>query len=97
MECGGLPLVLKVRDGDTRRAGPDAVKDTILEVEHMKSVSIPSELFLDAGADPERREGRAGSVNERRAAVVTCGACSKAFADAGTDMVMRSSVAHLSE
>jgi len=97
MERGGLPLVLEVRDGDSRRVGPDAVKETVLEVGHMKRVSMPSELFLEAGADPERNEGRAGSVNERRAAVETCGACSRAFKDAGTDMMCSSCVHFLTD
>jgi len=52
----------------------------------MNKVSMPSELFLDAGVDADRRLGRAGSVNEPREVVGTCGACSCFFEDAGTDI-----------
>jgi hypothetical protein len=95
IERGGLPLALGVRCGECRLAGLDAVKETILAVGHMKSVSIPSELVLGAGAgagvDVERIVGRAGSVNERRAVVEACGACSAALEEAGTDMMKASS------
>ena len=66
------------------------MKETILEAEQMKSVSIPSELFLDAGVDADRIPGRAGSVNERRPVVDACGACSGVFEEAGTDMMSTS-------
>lgn len=87
IEREGLPLALGVRAGEYRLGGLDAVKDTILAVEHMKSVSMPSEVFLGAGVDVDRIEGRAGSVNERRALVEACGACSGVFEEAGTDML----------
>jgi hypothetical protein len=96
IEGAGLALALGVRDGECRRVGPDAVKETILEAEQMKSVSMPSELFLDAGVDVDRIAGRAGSVNERRPWVEACGACSCSgvfFEEAGTDM-MRTSCKH---
>jgi hypothetical protein len=87
IERGGLPLPLVLRVGECRFAGLAAVKATIFEVVHVKSVSMPSEVFLDAGVDADRTEGRAGSVNERRAWVEACGACPGVFADAGTDML----------
>jgi hypothetical protein len=90
MERGGLALALGVRDGECRFAGLEAVKETIVAVEQMNSVSMPSAvsgLFLAAGVDVDRMAGRAGSVNERRAVVDACGACSKTFLEAGTDMV----------
>jgi hypothetical protein len=89
IERAGLALALGVREGECRRAGPDAVKETILDVVQMKSVSMPSELFLDAGVDVDRIAGRAGSVNERRPWVEACGACpsSGVFEEAGTDMM----------
>jgi hypothetical protein len=95
IERGGLPRALGVRE--YRLAGLEAVKETILAVEQMKSVSMPSalsELFLAAGVDVDRIAGRAGSVNERRAVVDACGACSKTFLEAGTDMVSASSTHH---
>lgn len=95
IERGGLPLALEARAGDSRRAVPDVVKETVLELGHINSVSMPSELFLDAGADPDRNDGLAGRVNERRPVVVeACGACSGALEDAGTDM-MRGLCVHL--
>ena len=39
------------RAGESRRAGPAVVKETILELEHTKSVSMPSTLFVGAGTD----------------------------------------------
>jgi hypothetical protein len=89
IERDGLPLALGVRGGECRLAGLDAVKETILAVEHMKRVSMPSELVLGAGAgvDVDRMAGRAGSVNERRAVVEACGACSAVLEEAGTDMM----------
>jgi hypothetical protein len=72
-----------------------AVKETILEVAQVKSVSMPSEVFLDAGVDVDRNAGRAGSVNERRPVVEGCGACSGGFEDAGTDMMGASCKHHL--
>jgi hypothetical protein len=68
------------------RVGPVVEKETTLEVEQMNKVSMPSELFLDAGVDADRRLGRVASVNEPRAVVGTCGACSGIFEDAGTDI-----------
>lgn len=85
-ERDGLPFARGVRDGECRFTGFVAVKDTILDVEQTKSVSMPSEVFLDAGVDVDRIAGRAGSVNERRPVVEGCGACSGAFEEAGTDM-----------
>jgi hypothetical protein len=91
IERAGLPpLALEARDGEYRRAGPDAVKDTVLEAGQTKSVSMPSEVFLDAGVDVDRIEGRAGSVNERRPWVEACGACSGIFEEAGRDMMVAS-------
>jgi len=87
IERTGLPLPLGVRGGECRLAGSDAAKDTILEAEQVKSVSIPSEVFRDAGVEVDRTVGRVGSVKERRAAVDACGVCSKALGDAGTDMM----------
>lgn len=88
IERTGLLLPLGVRDGECRLVGSDAAKDTILEAEQVKSVSIPSEVFLDAGVEVDRTVGRVGSVKERRAVVVdACGVCSKALGDAGTDMM----------
>jgi len=73
---GGLPWALEARGGERCRVGPVVEKETTLEVEHMNKVSMPSELFLDAGVEADRRFGRAGSVNEPRAVVVeTCGVC----------------------
>jgi hypothetical protein len=63
------------------------VKETVLEAGHTKSVSMPSEVFLDAGVDVERIAGRAGSVNERRPWVEACGACSVILEEAGSDMM----------
>jgi hypothetical protein len=88
--AGLAPLALEARDGEHRRTGPDAVKDTVLEAEQIKSVSMPSEVFLDAGVDVDRIEGRAGSVNERRPWVEACGACSGIFEEAGRDMMVAS-------
>jgi hypothetical protein len=89
MQRAGLPpLALEARAGEYRRVGLAAVvKDTVLEAGQTKSVSMPSEVFLDAGVDVERIEGRAGSVNERRPWVEACGAYSGIFEDAGRDMM----------
>jgi hypothetical protein len=87
IERTGLPWPLGVRDGECRLAGSDAANDTILEAEQVKSVSIPSEVFLDAGVEVDRIVGRVGSVKERRAEVDACGVCSKALEVAGTDMM----------
>lgn len=86
MERGGLPLPRGVRAGECLLTVLVAVKDTILEAEHVKRVSMPSEVFRDAGVDVERIAGRAGSVNERLPVVDSCGACSNAREEAGTDM-----------
>lgn len=87
IERGGLPRALEARGGEICRVGPVVEKETTLEVEQMNKVSMPSELFLDAGVDADRRLGRVASVNEPRAVVVgTCGACSGVFEDAGTDI-----------
>lgn len=86
IEGGGLPLARGVREGECLLAGLDAVKETILEAEHVKRVSMPSEVFLAAGVDVERIAGRAGSVNERLPVVEACGACSEVLEEAGTDM-----------
>lgn len=86
IERGGLPLARGVREGECPLTGPDAVKDTILEAGHVKRVSMPSEVFLDAGVDVDRTVGRAGSVNERLPVVEACGACSEVLEEAGTDM-----------
>jgi hypothetical protein len=63
------------------------VKETVLEVGQTKSVSMPSEVFLDGGVDVERIAGRAGSVNERRLVVEAYGACSAIVEEAGRDMM----------
>jgi hypothetical protein len=94
IERAGLPLPLVVRDGECRRVGSDAVKETILEEEQVKRVSIPSELILDAGVEVDRTVGRVGSVKERRAVVEACGVCSNALEDAGTDMMSASDKHH---
>lgn len=61
-----MPLAaLFEREGDSRR-GPAAVKETILAFEHTKSVSMPSVLFVDAGAGAGLFELRTGSVKLRR-------------------------------
>jgi hypothetical protein len=89
IERAGLALALGVRAGECRLAGSDAVKETILEAGHVKSVSIPSEVVLDAGIEGDRTVGRVGRVKERRAVVVeaeACGACSEALEEAGIDM-----------
>lgn len=79
------------RDGESRREGPAAVKETILELEHTKSVSMPSGLFVDAGCDADLTVC-AGSVKERRLVVdVAAGACAPVFAGAGEDMLGASS------
>jgi hypothetical protein len=85
----GLLLPREVRAGECRLVGSDVVKETILEVEQVKRVSMPSELVLglDAGVEVDRMVGREGRVNERRATVDPCGACSKTLDEAGTDMM----------
>jgi hypothetical protein len=87
IERDGLPLALGVRAGEYRLGGLAAVKETILAAGQIKSVSMPSDVFLGAGVDVDRIAGRAGSVNERRALVEVCGACSGIFEEAGTDMM----------
>jgi hypothetical protein len=89
----GLLLPREVGAGECRLVGSDVVKETILEVEQVKRVSMPSELELglDAGVEVDRTVGRVGRVNERRVVVEPCGACSKALEEAGTDMMSASS------
>jgi hypothetical protein len=87
IQRAGLPLPLEARDGEYRLAGPDAVKETVLDVGQTKSVSMPSEVFRGGGVDVERIDGRAGSVNERRLVVEACGACSAIIEEVGSDMM----------
>lgn len=73
------------RPGESLRAGPAVVKETILEFEHTKSVSMPSTLLADAGTDVGRF-AFAGSVKLRLTLVA--GACSGCCCDeAGVDMM----------
>jgi hypothetical protein len=60
-----LPMV--GREGEPRPAGPAVANETILECGHMKSVSMPSALLVEAGAGAGLLAMRAGSVKERRA------------------------------
>jgi len=69
-----------------RADGPAVVKETIFEVEHTNSVSMPSELFADAGCEDDRTAGRAGSVKERRAVVELRAGASSRFLDTGNMM-----------
>jgi hypothetical protein len=59
------------------------VKETIFEVEHTNSVSMPSEVFADAGCEADRTAGRAGSVKECRAVVELRAGASSRFLDTG--------------
>lgn len=77
-ERGGL----EPREGDKRRGGLVAEKETILELEHTNRVSMPSEEAEAGGVDAERREGRVGRVNERLTWFEAGGACSRAFQEA---------------
>ena len=73
-----LPLPVVGREGEPRPAGPAVANETILECGHMKSVSMPSALLVDAGAGAGRLAMRAGSVKERRTfpLLSAAGACS---------------------
>jgi hypothetical protein len=66
------------REGEPRPAGPAVANETILECGHMKSVSMPSALLVEAGAGTGLLAMRAGSVKERRALPEpsAAGACS---------------------
>jgi hypothetical protein len=66
-----------------RAVGPAGVKETIFEVEHTNSVSMPSEVFADAGCEADRTAGRAGSVKECRAVVELRAGASSRFLDTG--------------
>lgn len=66
--CGVATTALFARAGDGRR-GPvvvAVVKETILESEQTKSVSIPSALAADAGAGSGLLVLRTGRVKLRR-------------------------------
>jgi hypothetical protein len=92
IDGAGLLLPREARAGECRLVGLDVVKETILDVEQVNSVSMPSELTLgrEAGVEVDRTVGRVGRVNERRAMVDPCGACSKTLDEAGTDMMSAS-------
>ena len=80
---------LPERGGDCRREGPVAVKETILDLEQTNSVSMPSALFVDAGAGAGLLALRAGRVKLRRMWVALAAgrsACSGVFEGAGDDM-----------
>jgi hypothetical protein len=85
--CDVSSPALGVGGGESRLEGPATAKETILELEHTKSVSMPSELLVDAGCDADLAV-RVGSVKERRlTAEPRAGACSRVFEEAGDDML----------
>lgn len=83
-----LPTGCAARDGESRGAGVAVVKDTILELEQMNSVSMPSELLVEAGADGALLV-RVGTVKLRRALVgiKAGGACERVLDAVGDDML----------
>lgn len=93
IEVDGSSWRLAERGGDCRPVGPAVVKETILEFEQMNSVSMPSALFVEAGAGAGLLTGREGSVKLRRTWValdVGRSACSGIWEEAGDDMVRNS-------
>lgn len=67
---------------------PVAVKETILECGQTTSVSIPSALLLEAGAEAGLLRSRAGTVKERRPLCSGGGACSGVLDGASGDDMM---------
>jgi hypothetical protein len=77
------------REGEGRRVGPVAVKEKIFELEQTNSVSMPSALFVETGTEAGRFTVRAGRVKLRLLllGLSAGGACSRAWDDAGVDIM----------
>lgn len=88
IELEGLSWRRAAREGDSRLVAPVAVKETIFDSEHMKSVSMPSEVLAAAGLGAGLLAARAGSVKLRRVVrELKAGACSGILEEAGDDMM----------
>lgn len=85
-----LLSALPAREGEVRFEEPTAVKDTIFELAHTNKVSIPSELFVEAGVGAGLLVLRAGRLKLRFEGLEE-GGCVEALKGAGEDMMCGSS------